>query len=100
MSFILTAPYRVMSQNDIVKKLTDHQKRILQFAAGGLSNKEIATILKNNHQTVKNTLHVIYTKYRVNSKTQAVIEAIRRGDIDIEIAYQYIMARRREEDIY
>ena len=75
--------------------LTPHRQKILQLAAGGLNNREIAKILKIKHQTVKNNLHTIYMIYGVNGKTQAVIEGIRRGHVDLELAYQYIIARQR-----
>lgn len=80
--------------------LTPHRQKILQFVAGGLSNREIANKLGISHQTVKNILYEIYKIYGVNSKTQAVIEGLRRGHIDLEIAYQYIIAMRRQEDIF
>jgi len=78
--------------------LTPHRQKILQFVAGGLSNREIAAILKINHQTVKNNLHSIYRIYNVHNKTEAVMEGIKRGHIDLELAYKYIIARQRTVD--
>ena len=75
--------------------LTPHRQRILQFVAGGLSNRDIAAILKIHHQTVKNNLYAVYRIYNVSNKTQAVIEGIKRNDVDLELAYQYIIARQR-----
>lgn len=78
--------------------LTPHRQKILQFIAGGLNNREIAEILKISHQTVKNNLYTIYKIYGVRNKTEAVIEGIKRGHVDLELAYQYIIARRRQDN--
>lgn len=58
---------------------TDREHEVLQLLVAGLANKEIATSLHVSESTVKNHLHALYSKLGVESRSQAVSEAIRRG---------------------
>lgn len=59
--------------------LTTQEKKILQLLADGLSYKMIAAELRITFQTVKTHIKNIYTKLHVNSGTEAVALALRKG---------------------
>src|SRR5689334_7128453 len=63
--------------------LSRREIEILGFVSQGLSNKEIASILRISDQTVKNNITSILRKLHVNDRTQAVIYALRHGWIDL-----------------
>lgn len=58
---------------------TDREKDVLDLLVAGKSNREIAHALHVSESTVKNHLHALYSKLGVESRSQAVSEAIRRG---------------------
>lgn len=58
---------------------TDREQDVLELLVAGNSNREIASALHVSESTVKNHLHAIYSKLGVESRSQAVSEAIRRG---------------------
>ncbi|MBI4339395.1 MAG: response regulator transcription factor [Chloroflexi bacterium] len=64
--------------------LTPRETEILQLVARGKSNKEIASELCLITSTVKSHLVSIFAKMRVASRTEAVLEALRRGWVDVE----------------
>ena len=59
--------------------LTPRELEVLGLAAEGLSNKEIAAKLVLSEKTVKNRISNIFSKLRVNDRTQAVLHALRIG---------------------
>ena len=59
--------------------LTDREKTILRFIAGGYSNREIADMLKISDGTVKNHTSSILSKLGVRDRTRAVLKAIDSG---------------------
>src|SRR5688572_8416935 len=59
--------------------LTQREREVLQLAADGLSNKEIAARLAISEKTAKNHTANIFSKLQVNDRTQAVVLALRRG---------------------
>ena len=59
--------------------LTQREREVLQLAADGLSNKEIASRLGISEKTAKNHTANIFSKLQVNDRTQAVVLALRRG---------------------
>ena len=61
------------------EELTQRELEVLQRAADGLSNKEIAARLVISEKTVKNHIANIFSKLRVNDRTQAILYAIRKG---------------------
>ena len=63
---------------------TGRELAVLALAAGGLSNKEIATKLGLSLPTVKAHLVNIFNKAGVGSRTEAVLHALRRGWIQME----------------
>ena len=68
----MTAPQHAMAP-------TEREAEILELLVKGLSNHEIAETLHVSQSTVKNHLHAIFSKLGVQSRSQAVSEAIRRG---------------------
>ena len=58
---------------------TDREHDVLDLLVSGCSNREIAQQLHVSESTVKNHLHAIYSKLGVETRSQAISEAIRRG---------------------
>ena len=61
------------------EKLTPSELRVLRQLFSGLSNKEIAYATSRTMETVKTHVRTIFRKLAVNSRTQAVLVARRRG---------------------
>jgi DNA-binding NarL/FixJ family response regulator len=52
---------------------------VLRLLTQGCTNREIAARLNVAHKTVKNHVSNILAKMQTTSRTQAVIQALRRG---------------------
>jgi DNA-binding NarL/FixJ family response regulator len=63
--------------------LTGREIRVLQLAADGNSNKQIARQLEISEETVKGHMKTIFIKLGVTDRTHAVTCAARRGIIDL-----------------
>ena len=61
------------------EELTQRELEVLQLAADGLTNKEIAVKLVITEKTTKNHIANIFSKLQVNDRTQAILYALRRG---------------------
>ncbi|MCX6080929.1 MAG: response regulator transcription factor [Chloroflexi bacterium] len=59
--------------------LTPRETEVLQLAAQGLANKQIAVRLGISEHTIKFHLSSLYTKLGVSSRTEAVRAGVRRG---------------------
>lgn len=59
--------------------LSRREREVLDLLAAGRSNKEIADTLEVADSTVKTHLESIFRKLRVNDRTGAVTEGLRRG---------------------
>jgi DNA-binding NarL/FixJ family response regulator len=59
--------------------LTDREKTILRFLAGGYSNREISELLNISDGTVKNHISSVLAKLGVRDRTRAVLKAIDLG---------------------
>lgn len=59
--------------------LTPRERSILEGLVEGLSYKMVAARLSISPETVKNRIQDIYKKLQVNSKTEAVLLALRHG---------------------
>ena len=61
------------------EELTHRELQVLQLAADGLANKEIADELVISAKTVKNHIANIFSKLQVNDRTQAILYGLRKG---------------------
>jgi DNA-binding NarL/FixJ family response regulator len=59
--------------------LTDRERTILRFLAGGYSNREISGLLKITDGTVKNHISNVFARLGVRDRTRAVLKAIDLG---------------------
>lgn len=63
--------------------LTPREHEILQLAAGGLSNQEIAARLVISKGTVRFHFSNIFNKLQVHNRSQAIVAALRHGWVTI-----------------
>jgi len=68
----------------VTASLTKRETQILNYVAGGNSNKQIASILEISEQTIKNHVSSILRKLNANDRAHAVALAIRNGLISAE----------------
>lgn len=59
--------------------LTEREEDILRLLTKGMSNQEIATSLRVSEKTVRNRLSEIFSKLRLNNRTEAALYALREG---------------------
>lgn len=64
--------------------LSDREMEMLKLLATGMSNKEIAEKLCLSLRTVKAHMSNIFTKMNVASRSEALVEALRRGLLTLE----------------
>ncbi len=69
---------------NLIEPLTDRELEVLQYLGKGLSNKAIADVLIISEKTIKTHVSNIFSKLQVNSRTEAVVYAIRHGLIEQE----------------
>ena len=67
------------------EQLTQRELQVLQLAADGLSNKEIADRLAISEKTVKNHIANIFSKLSVNDRTHAILYALRKGLVTMSL---------------
>jgi NarL family two-component system response regulator LiaR len=65
-------------------ELSERETEILRFAARGLSNQNIAESVYLSRRTVQTHLANIFRKMDVSSRTEAVLQAIKTGLINID----------------
>ena len=70
------------SSDNPLKTLTAREKEVLQLAAEGANNKEIAEKLVLSEVTVKSHMNSIFKKLKVTNRTQAVLLAIQMNLIE------------------
>lgn len=68
----------------VAAPLTSREAQILNYIAGGNSNKQIAHILEISEQTIKNHVSSILRKLNANDRAHAVALAMRNGWISGE----------------
>lgn len=73
--------FQVPKQTDKLstEMLTERQIKILKFVSQGFSSKEIAEKLDISYYTVTTHIKNIYNKLQVNSRTEALHEAVKQG---------------------
>ncbi len=64
-------------------RLTPREREVLALAAAGKTNREIGMILSISPFTVHSHIENAKRRYEVNTRMQAVIEAIHDGDLQI-----------------
>ena len=68
-----------VSEKPLPESLTERQMKILKLVSQGFSSKEIAEKLGISYYTVTTHIKNIYNKLQVNSRTEALHEAIKLG---------------------
>ncbi len=63
--------------------ITRREEEVLQLIADGLSTPEVASTLYISQKTVKNHLASIYEKLDARDRTQAVLQAVRMGIVQL-----------------
>ncbi|KAF1295113.1 DNA-binding response regulator [Enterococcus sp. JM4C] len=71
------------NDHEYTEKLTDREKEILQCAASGLTQQEIAETLYISRRTVNNHLQAINEKLSVNSTISAIVRGIELGLVSL-----------------
>ncbi len=64
-------------------QLTDRERQLLQLLADGQTPKEVAEALFIAPKTVRNHLTKIYAKLGVESRSQAIVEALKLGIVEL-----------------
>ena len=64
--------------------LTEREVEVLKLVTKGLSNKDIADGLSLSIRTVQGHLANIFNKLRVNSRTEAVVHALKEGWVTLD----------------
>ena len=70
---------KALSSGTPYEELAQRELQVLQLAAAGLANKEIAERLVISAKTVKNHIANIFSKLQVNDRTQAILYGLRKG---------------------
>lgn len=68
-----------------VEELTPREQEVLQLLAQGMSNRHIAETLYISDRTVQAHLTNIFAKMQVSSRLEAVLVAIRRGWLTLDL---------------
>ena len=77
-------PRRAGADHDaLIEALTAREHEVLELAAEGLPNREIASALGISDHTVKFHLAAVFGKLSVSTRAEAVRRGIRLGVIDI-----------------
>jgi DNA-binding NarL/FixJ family response regulator len=67
-----------------VETLTDRESEVMRLLARGLANKEIGRKLRISEDTVKTHVSRILAKLGARSRTQAVLQAMRLGLVEVD----------------
>jgi DNA-binding NarL/FixJ family response regulator len=76
---LLPSPPRL--PDELISAPTAREMEVLQFLAEGLTNRAIASQLGISEHTVKFHVNAILTKFEAQSRTEAVVIAMRLGYI-------------------
>lgn len=80
----LWARHRITAEDDSSIQLSSREREVLEHAAKGLSNRDIAAKLFISIRTVDRHLSSIYDKLHVSSRTQAILQAISQHLVSLE----------------
>ncbi len=78
------AESRADSHTPIIESLSERELEVLRLAGKGLSNKEIADKLVLSPRTVQAHFANIFSKLQVGSRTEAVLQGLRRRWINLD----------------
>ncbi len=70
----------------VLNQLTERELEVLRLAAEGMNNNDIAQHLNLSIRTVQANLSNVFSKMQVGSRTEAVVQALRKGWITLEDA--------------
>ena len=71
------------ARTDEERTVTKREEEVLQLIADGCSTPEVAERLYISQKTVKNHLASIYQKLDARDRTQAVLQAVRMGIVQL-----------------
>jgi len=77
--------------------LTGRELEVLRLTASGMTNRDIAQALSIGLRTVQAHLSNIFNKTGTSSRTEAVVEALRRGWVSLEEIEEHCNHNREEE---
>lgn len=83
LEYLAEQPRLRLSRELPLQEVTPRELEVLQLAADGLSNKEIAVRLRIAEKTAKNHVANIFAKLQVNDRTQAVLYAVQHGLVQL-----------------
>lgn len=69
----------------LIEPLTGQQIRVLSLIGAGMSNEEIATLLRVSENTIKTHVRHIYQKLMVSDRANAVIWAHQQGLVPVDL---------------
>lgn len=81
-----SAPSGQPSKATTDRLLTERELDVLRLAAKGMSNRDIAEYLVLSTRTVQAHLSTIFTKMEVGSRTEAVVQALQKGWLELKDA--------------
>jgi two-component system nitrate/nitrite response regulator NarL len=76
---LATAVIPSRDRTPLAEDLTAREQQVLQHLSEGLANKEIAAKMHISDHTVKFHVNAILSKLGVTSRTEAVVQAAKRG---------------------
>ncbi len=79
----LNASSEITSPSTAASPLSPRERTVLELAGSGLSTKTVARQLGISPNTVKFHLRSAFEKLNVNSRAEAVMAAIRRGELSV-----------------
>jgi DNA-binding NarL/FixJ family response regulator len=79
-----TPERRADEQKGLQEHLTERELEVLELAARGMTNREIASDLSISARTVQVHLSNVFGKLGVGSRTEAVLYAVREGWLSLE----------------
>jgi DNA-binding NarL/FixJ family response regulator len=70
---------QALSVRSLISELSQRECEVLSLVVAGKSNREIGEKLHIKEATVKSHITVILMRLQVTDRTQAVVEALKRG---------------------